>query len=231
MTSSGAVPDRALAPLYGPHLTFWRQRIFQQTAMAVPSPTSKDDLRHEALRARRDYAHSLAPATREALEEALAEIVLPHLLTARIVGGYHPMRDEISPLPLLARLGEGQRPALPWFVERDSRMLFRDGPAIERGPWGLLQPSAEAPAAAPDVLIVPLVLADRFGTRIGRGQGHYDRALAHLREAGPIFTIGIGWELQIADVPLPADAWDVPLDALATPGEWVDCRRMHETRA
>ena len=82
----------------------------------------------------------------------------------------------------------------------------------------MLQPPADAEALAPDVVLVPLVLADRRGTRIGHGKGHYDRALAHLREGGgPVFAIGLAWESQISDEPIPADPWDMPLDAIATP--------------
>lgn len=193
--------------------------------MAVPSPTiTKDALRTQALQARRDYARSLDPALRADLESKLAAILLPHILAARVVAFYHPLRDEISPYPLLESLGPRQRAALPWFLDRDSRMMFRAAPAVEAGPWKMLQPSGEAEPLAPDLVIVPLVAADRSGARIGHGKGHYDRALAHLREGGQVFTIGIGWENQILDEPIPADPWDVPLDALATPGEWIDCR-------
>ena len=191
--------------------------------MAVPSP-SKIALREQALQRRRLYAGALSADLRDDLEARLAAIVLPHLIGARIVGGYHPMKSEISPYPLLAGLGDGQTAALPWFGGRDARMLFRQAPAVEAGPWGMLQPSAEAPALAPDVVIVPLVLGDRSGTRIGHGKGHYDRALAHLREGGTVLTIGIAWENQIHDAPIPADPWDVPLDAIATPAEWIACR-------
>jgi len=189
-----------------------------------PSPSGKPGLRGEALAERRAYARSLAPGVRTELERKLAEIVLPHLIAARIVAGYHPLKDEISPYPILERLGPGQKAALPWFLDRDSRMLFREAPASEPSPWGVLQPPAEAEALAPDVVLVPLVAADRSGTRIGHGKGHYDRALAHLREGGAVFTIGLGWEPQILDSPIPPDPWDVPLDAIATPGEWIDRR-------
>ena len=189
-----------------------------------PSPPDKPGLRREALARRRAYAASLAPEVRAELELKLAEIVLPRLLTARIVAGYHPLRDEISPYPVLERLGDGQRAVLPWFLGRDSRMLFREAPAVEPSPWGVLQPSAKEEALAPDVVLVPLVAADRRGTRIGHGKGHYDRALAHLREGGSVFTIGLAWESQLLADPIPADPWDVPLDAIATPGEWIQCR-------
>jgi 5-formyltetrahydrofolate cyclo-ligase len=201
-----------------------RQRIFKQTATVVPSPSPKAALRREALEARRNYARSLAPKLRAELEAKLAEIVLPRLITAKIVAGYHPLRDEISPYAILDSLGEGQRGVLPWFAGRDSRMIWREAPAVEPSPWGVLQPAPQAEALAPDTVFVPLVAADRHGTRIGHGKGHYDRALAHLRESGRIFTIGLAWEPQILDEPIEPDPWDVPLDAIATPKEWIDCR-------
>jgi 5-formyltetrahydrofolate cyclo-ligase len=193
--------------------------------MAVPSPSPKKALRAEALARRKAYAATLSPELRADLEAKLCDIVLPHLLAARAVAAYYPMREEISPLGLLdAIFASGQTAALPWFGERDSRMIFREAPAIEAGPWGVLQPSAEAQAVAPDTVLVPLVFADRAGTRIGHGKGHYDRALSHLRESRQIFTIGIAWEWQVSPDPIAPDPWDVPLDAIATPGEWIDCR-------
>ena len=192
--------------------------------MAVPSPSTKAELRARALEQRRSYARALTPELRGDLEAKLARIVLPHLIGARAVAGYHPMKDEISPYAVLDLLGDGQSAALPWFVDRDARMIFREAPATEAGPWGVLQPPASAAAVLPDVVLVPLVLGDRGGTRIGHGKGHYDRALSHLREGSSVLTIGIAWENQIHDSPLPADPWDVPLDAIATPREWIACK-------
>ena len=193
--------------------------------MVVPSPSPADKAKNraDALAQRRDYARSLTPQLRDELQESLARIALPHLVEARIVGAYHPLKDEISPYPILAALGDGQRAALPWFLDRDSRMLFREAPAMEPSPWGVLQPPASAEALAPDVLLVPLVAADRAGTRIGHGKGHYDRAIAHLREGGgAVLTIGLAWEPQLVDRLVP-DPWDMKLDAIATPAEWIDC--------
>lgn len=195
--------------------------------MAVPSPpfpSSKPALRRQGLDARRAAARSLSPETRAALEGALADRVLPHLIEARAIAAYHPLKDEVSPYPLLERLGAGQRVGFPWFAERDSKMIWREGPAVEASPWGVLQPQAGAAPIVPDIVLVPLVLVDRRGTRVGHGKGHYDRALSHLREAGPVFTIGLGWDEQIVEGPLPADPWDVALDAVASPREWISCR-------
>lgn len=190
--------------------------------MAVPSP-SKSDMRSHALAARRAFARSLNASLRAELEAKLVPIVLPRLVGARIVAGYHPLKDEISPYPVLEALGGGQAAAFPWFAGRDSRMIFRQGPVQEPAPWGVLQPAADSPAVAPDIVLVPLVMADRGGVRIGHGKGHYDRALSHLKEASPIRAIGLAWDMQISDRPIAADPWDMRLDAIATPTEWIDC--------
>jgi 5-formyltetrahydrofolate cyclo-ligase len=195
--------------------------------MAVPSPSpllSKSELRAQGLRLRRDYARSLTAGLREELEAALARLVLPHFAGARAVGAYHPLRDEIGPAAILAGLGPNQRVGLPWFADRDASFLWREGPALEPGPWGVAQPPATAEALAPEIVLVPVVLADRRGTRIGHGKGHYDRALAHLREAGrPVLAIGLAWESQLSEEAIPADPWDIRLDAVATPKEWILC--------
>ena len=187
-------------------------------------PPDKLQLRSDALASRRAYARGLSPELRTDLEAKLAQIVLPRLIGAKAIAGYHPMKDEISPYSVLDALGEGQVAALPWFGDRDARMIFRRAPATEPGPWGVLQPPGHAEVVAPDLVLVPLVLGDRRGNRIGHGKGHYDRALSHLREGGRVFTIGIAWETQISEQAIPADPWDAPLDAIATPREWIECR-------
>ena len=88
---------------YGPHLTFWRQRIFQQTAMAVPSPPPPRAICAPRPERRRDFARSLTPEPRADLEAKLAQLVLPHLIEAHVVAAYHPLKDEISPYPILER--------------------------------------------------------------------------------------------------------------------------------
>jgi 5-formyltetrahydrofolate cyclo-ligase len=97
--------------------------------MAVPSPTPshKSDLRAEGLKRRREFARSLTPELRADLEAALARLVLPHLIAAKVVAAYHPLRDEISPYAILDRLGDGQRWALPWFARHDEVMIWRAG--------------------------------------------------------------------------------------------------------
>ena len=187
--------------------------------MAVPSPfpSRKDELRAQLRARRRDYAASLAPETRTALEQALAEALDPLLFAASTVAAYFPMKDEVSALPALERArATGKATALPFFADRDSRMTFRIGEPVDPGPWGILQPAADTPAVSPDLLLIPLIAIDRAGNRIGLGKGHYDRALPGLRDAGARL-VGVGWPFQLLSEPLDPDPWDVPLHGFASP--------------
>jgi 5-formyltetrahydrofolate cyclo-ligase len=179
--------------------------------------SSKADIRRNMRVARRDYAASLDGDTRAALEASLAEVLAPLFATATVIAAYHPMKDEISPLPAMANAASaGLTIAFPYFVDRDSRMTFRTGTPVDPGPWGILQPEQDSEIVSPDLILMPLVAIDAAGNRVGMGKGHYDRTLPGLREAGARL-IGVGWEFQRVDVLLTSDPWDVPLDGFASP--------------
>lgn len=181
------------------------------------SLTDKSALRAAMRQQRRDYASSLDSATRAALENQLAEALDPLFAAATIVAAYAPMKDEISPLPAMARANTAHLGlTFPFFVDRDSRMTFRAGTPVDPGPWGILQPAADAAIATPDLILMPLVTVDGAGNRIGMGKGHYDRALPGLRAAGATL-IGCGWGFQRIDEQLVPDPWDVALDGFASP--------------
>ncbi len=127
------------------------------------------------------------------------------------------MKDEISPLLAMGRAACAHLTlTFPHFVDRDSRMTFRAGTPDEPGPWGILQPAADAAILSPDLILMPLVAVDGAGNRIGMGKGHYDQALPGLRAAGARL-IGCGWDFQRIDERLAPDPWDVALDGFASP--------------
>ena len=61
-----------------------------------------------------------------------------------------------------------------------------------------MQPKRRAPVVEPDLILVPLIAIDGRGTRLGRGKGHYDRALARLKKSGARL-VGVGWPTAAAD--------------------------------
>lgn len=185
---------------------------------------SKDEQRRAAL-ARRD---ALTTAQRAGAAQALAEQGLPFdLAPGEVVSGYMPIRSEIDPRPLMQALaGRGARLALPVVVARDQPLVFRQwmpqAPLI-RGGLDILEPSAEAPACDPQIVLVPLAAFDRAGHRIGYGAGHYDRTLARLCSRGPVVTVGLAFSVQQVDR-VPALPHDIALDYIATEHEIIETR-------
>ncbi len=89
------------------------------------------------------------------------------------------------------------------------------------GIGGEVDPSAlrddeELDVALP-VVLVPVVVADQLGNRVGHGGGFYDRTFASTREAGRSRPLLIGLCHAFQVVPkLEARPWDVPLDLVVT---------------
>ena len=115
-------------------------------------------------------------------------------------------------LPLLLPDGD-----LDWAVH--------DG-GLRPGPRGLLQPPGPplgpGAVAACALVLVPALAVDRSGTRLGRGGGSYDRALA--RATGLVVAALHRGELVDR---LPADPHDRPVHGAVVPGEGLVPLRRH----
>jgi len=181
------------------------------------SPLSKEALRRAALDARKAYVRTLSDADRFLLEQRLAKGLTSLCAKASVVGGYAPLGSEISPLAAMEEArAVGRIVAFPAFDDPGKPFKFRAGDPLQPGPFGMMQPTRTAPVVEPDLILVPLIGIDERGTRLGRGKGHYDRALVRLKKSRALL-IGIGWALQWIPDTIPADEWDVPLDGFACP--------------
>jgi 5-formyltetrahydrofolate cyclo-ligase len=180
-------------------------------------PLGKEALRRAALDARKAFVRTLSDAERTLLEQRLARHLTSLCAAAKVVGGYAPLGSEISPsLAMEEARAVGRIVAFPAFDHPAKPFRFRAGDPLDAGPFGMMQPKRSAPVVEPDLILVPLIAVDGNGTRLGRGKGHYDRALARLKKSGAKL-IGIGWPLQKLTETIPADEWDVPLDGFASP--------------
>jgi 5-formyltetrahydrofolate cyclo-ligase len=180
-------------------------------------PLSKEALRRAALEARKAYVRTLSDASRAKFEQKLAERLTSIWAEATVVGGYAPLGSEISPLAAMEEArAVGAIVAFPAFDNPAKPFRFRAGDPLAPGPFGMMQPKKSAPMVEPDVILVPVIAIDGHGTRLGRGKGHYDRALVRLKKSGARL-IGVGWPLQLLNETIPTDEWDVPLDAFASP--------------
>jgi len=137
------------------------------------------------------------------------------------LASYAPAGREADPSPLaLAALDRDLRLVLPRLVDCASPLRFVSWTLLdelEEGPFGVRQPVAEREDHAPDIILAPLVAFDAALNRLGQGAGHYDRAFARFTDAR---RIGVAYSVQQVEA-IPADPWDVPLEAVITERGWL----------
>lgn len=105
---------------------------------------------------------------------------------------------------------------------------YADNTPMQANRYGIAEPQLQCQAVCPvadlSLVLTPLVAFDSDGNRLGMGGGYYDRSLSPLksREQAPEL-IGLAHDCQQADA-LPAQLWDIPLNAIATPTRYIACR-------
>lgn len=148
----------------------------------------------------------------------------PALAAARSVALFCPIveRHEVDLRALDGRLrAAGKRIAYP-SIDEAREMTFRwvsDLTSLEGGPGshqrlGFADPGPSSPEAeALDVIVVPALLVDEKGNRLGYGAGYYDRALP--RFCPPARAIGVAFQFQLA-AEVPTTERDFTLDVVVT---------------
>ncbi|QKG71416.1 5-formyltetrahydrofolate cyclo-ligase [Erythrobacter mangrovi] len=182
--------------------------------------TTKNDLRQILRAARRDHVAALPENMRGLVFHRPPAPLMEMLPEGETIGLYRATPFE-APASSYARFffERGHTLALPRFSSREAPMEFArftdpfDEEDLEVGPYGLLQPAAEAATIDPAVLFVPLLGFTASGARLGQGGGHYDRWLASRPQA---IAIGLAWDCQLVEH-LPSEAHDQPLAAIVTP--------------
>ncbi len=189
----------------------------------MTTDTTKQALRAEA-RQRRDAGVEDGAAAARELSRHAPQVSALASSPALIVSSYLAIGSELDPAPLAAGLAElGATIALPVMAAKAAPLEFRvwaPGGSLIAREWGIREPAQSCPIVEPDLLLVPLLLVDRTGQRLGYGGGFYDRTLSQLRARKPIIAIGIAHCLQMVDA-VPQEAYDEALDYVLTPSGLV----------
>ncbi|SOD98410.1 5-formyltetrahydrofolate cyclo-ligase [Blastococcus haudaquaticus] len=183
---------------------------------------AKDELREALLFRRR----ARSTADRAAAADAVTAALLEGLRGVGTLAAFVPDPTE----PGAGRLPHG-------YTELGARVLLPVIPSegrvldwavhtgeLEHGRFGLYQPAGPrlgpTALAEADAVVVPALAVDRFGIRLGRGGGYYDRALVHARPDAVLVTVVFDDE-RIDE--LPSEVHDRPVRAVVTPsGGWED---------
>ncbi len=145
----------------------------------------------------------------------------------RVVSGFWPIRSEIDPRLLMARLASrGAVLALPAMI--DERTLefrrWQTGQKLHPAKFGVMEPGDGAGVLDPDIMLVPLAAFDDRYNRIGYGAGFYDRAIARLTDLGRRpRLIGVAFGCQRVER-VPTEPHDEPLDMMMTETGVAECQ-------
>lgn len=148
--------------------------------------------------------------------EALCRMVLQSAIYRRskTIYGYLPFNQEVQLLPLLqTALSDGKQVALPKCYGKEMQFILTPNLSrIQYSAFGAPEPMDDEPVASDEtaLVIVPGLVFDRRGYRIGYGGGYYDRFL--LREPNHP-TIALCYDFQLIER-LNPDPHDIPVDTV-----------------
>jgi 5-formyltetrahydrofolate cyclo-ligase len=167
----------------------------------------------------------LADWPREAISHAIAEHLAGWQMfqQASCVLTYSALPDEPNLSGLMS-----QFPDKAWYLPRvathTQTMRFhhvQDASQLTPNRWGITEPTANAPTWEPtlsekSLMLLPGLMFDRDGYRLGRGKGYYDRFLTELKTTGySIRTAGVIAEGLLVPA-LARHDWDIAVSAVIT---------------
>ena len=141
-------------------------------------------------------------------------------LKIRGFSGYIPIGSEIDPVPVMVKQSKKLEISVPVVDSPDAPLKFSKwipGCEMLSGPYNVQIPRRLV-WVVPDLLIVPLLLFDPRGARLGYGGGFYDRTIQQLRSRENLIAIGLAYSSQQVDS-VPVEDTDQYLDGVVTEKE------------
>lgn len=116
-----------------------------------------------------------------------------------------------------------------WVFPRmhEGHLEFYEARRFVLGPYGVLEPAPESIARnlrEIQGLLVPGLVFNKNGSRLGKGKGFYDKTLSGYQG----IKVGVCFGFQVSATPLPTEAHDVTMDFLVTEYGLIDCRKYQE---
>lgn len=148
---------------------------------------------------------------------------LPEFARAHCIQFYVDARSEVRTRRFISEvIGMGKRVVVPYCVEDHLELSGLESLSdLEVGAFGILEPRPELRSRSDrrldvtevDLVLVPGVVFDRRGGRMGHGWGYYDRLLARARPG--THRIAPAFECQLVDE-VPMEPHDIRVDVVVT---------------
>lgn len=157
------------------------------------------------------------PELVDGIEASLRDVV--HRLNARTIAAYLSYGVEPETRGFIHwALSAGLDVLLP--VSKPDGTLdwvSYDGSTTRDGIFGFAEPEGTAvELATADLIVLPALAVDHSGSRLGKGKGYYDRALADSAVTAP--RVALVFDHEVFEQ-LPTDSHDQPVAAAATPSK------------
>ncbi|MBQ7661160.1 MAG: 5-formyltetrahydrofolate cyclo-ligase [Clostridia bacterium] len=191
---------------------------------------------------RRAAARTLRDALPADLRQAASDAICKKIAAMASFGlcetllCYYPIGSEVDLRPLMTHaLACGKRVGLPLYDEAQATMEFYAISSTDDvapvGKLGIPSPHAEeANRIIPDgktMLLLPGLLFDGRGHRIGSGCGVYDRYIfAHKELLHSSLCIGVSYAALVSDIPIPYTAEDVSVSLIVTEKKLIFARKV-----
>ena len=197
-------------------------------ASSYGTDADKSSLRSNYLTARR----RIDPATKAALDARILGRLegFEIYASAELVLAYVSYGNEVDTRSVIeSALASGKRVAVPRVSPHKRKMDFFEISGmgdLAEGFKGILEPKhgLSSPLGTEDLLgsvcLVPGLVFDSAGHRIGYGGGYYDRYLQFY----PGDKIALARSTQVSSNPLPTESCDVPVDFIVTDACVWSCR-------
>jgi 5-formyltetrahydrofolate cyclo-ligase len=181
---------------------------------------SKDTVREQSITAR----SARTSADISAAGTALANHDWATLCPGQLVTCFVSMATEPPTTDLRTKLREiGKDVALPIMKPGNSLAWGFDGDDLVKNTYGIFEPApADVDIAKASAILIPALRVGRDGSRLGRGAGYYDRALANVPthdDGGPI-RICLVFDDEVDDS-VPSEPHDAPIDVIVTPSQII----------
>lgn len=172
----------------------------------------------------REQKRAMTPEQIEIASNQLGKMLLetPQYQNAKTIYGYLPYNQEVRTIPMLEQaLKDGKRVAVPKvYGDRMQFIYLTDLTQVSKGYAGIPEPIADEPVAddATALVLMPGLVFDKKGHRIGYGGGFYDKFLS--QEPGHP-TVALCYDFQVLPE-IETEEFDVPVDCVL----WAsgDCR-------
>ena len=178
----------------------------------------KSILRKEILQKRNSLSDSQITSKSKLIQEKI--IGRMEFIESKSIGIYLPIGSEVRTNSIINNALESEKKVLlPRIITNDLHYYVIEKHDLDRDSFDVNKFGIKEPKKTNmkldfiDLLIVPGIVFDSNGYRIGYGHGYYDRFMVEKRFSK---SIGLAYDIQVVKNPIPKSELDKKIDLLIT---------------